>query len=148
MTVNIFLQNDSKKGYIATALEFPNCVAEGKTKAEALKNTKTAILEKLSDGELISLQIEPQNAAKPGNPWIANFGLFLDSLNDFTVLDFDEGASQQFESLRQQKIRIGTQDLRIASIVLATGGILVSRNRKDFRQVPNLTIEDWSQPQA
>ncbi len=81
MTVNIFLQNDSKKGYIATAMEFPNCVAEGKTKAEALKNAKTAILEKLSYGELISLQIEPQNATKPG----ANFGLFKD---DPTFDDF------------------------------------------------------------
>ncbi len=49
-------------------------------------------------------------------------------------------------NLRQQKIRIGTLDLRIASIVLATDGILVTRNFRDFERVPNLKIENWSTP--
>jgi len=51
-----------------------------------------------------------------------------------------------YETLRQQKIRIGTQDLRIAAIVLAVKGILVTRNWKDFAKVPDLTLEDWSIP--
>jgi tRNA(fMet)-specific endonuclease VapC len=44
----------------------------------------------------------------------------------------------------RQKIRIGTQDLRIAALVMANNGILVTRNRQDFERVPGLRFEDWS----
>jgi tRNA(fMet)-specific endonuclease VapC len=59
------------------------------------------------------------------------------------VLPFTAEAFVQLQQLRQQKVRVGTQDLRIAAIVLAVGGILVTSNRRDFAQVPGLPIEDW-----
>jgi tRNA(fMet)-specific endonuclease VapC len=46
--------------------------------------------------------------------------------------------------LKRQRVNIGSQDLRIASIVLAAGGTLVTRNRRDFNKVPGLQIDDWS----
>lgn len=64
--------------------------------------------------------------------------------NTIQVLPFDEAANTHYETLCQQKIHIGTQDLRIAAIVLSVNGILVTRNRRDFGKVPNLTLEDWS----
>ncbi|MEH1826617.1 MAG: type II toxin-antitoxin system VapC family toxin [Nostoc sp.] len=44
----------------------------------------------------------------------------------------------------RQRIRIGTQDLRIAAITLSVNSILVTRNHKDFEKVPNLRLEDWT----
>jgi tRNA(fMet)-specific endonuclease VapC len=65
-------------------------------------------------------------------------------LQDRRILDFDDRAADQFRSLKSQRIRIGTMDLRIAAIVLAHDGLLISRNLKDFRKVPNLRVEDWT----
>jgi tRNA(fMet)-specific endonuclease VapC len=70
----------------------------------------------------------------------ATFSLF----SQLEILKYDRSADDYFRQFRQQGIRIGTQDLRIASIVLAHDGIIVTRNQKDFGQVPGLTIEDWS----
>lgn len=68
----------------------------------------------------------------------------LDYFCRIRVLDFDDEAGSRYESLRQRRIRIGTRDLRIAATVLSADGILVTRNRLDFTQVPGLVLEDWS----
>ena len=47
------------------------------------------------------------------------------------ILSYDAAAVAQFDSLRQQKIRVGTQDLRIAAICLTQQAILVTRNLRD-----------------
>jgi len=65
-------------------------------------------------------------------------------LTQINVLLFDDQAAAKMNHLRQQKIRIGTLDLRIAAIVLARDGILVTRNLSHFQQVPGLPVEDWS----
>lgn len=68
----------------------------------------------------------------------------LETYRNTNVLDFDENAAKIFQNLKSQKIRIGTMDLKIASIVFANEAILVSRNLKDFEQVPDLTVQDWT----
>ena len=61
-----------------------------------------------------------------------------------TVLPFDARASIEFSSVRAQRIRIPTMDLRIASIALSNNLILLTRNAVDFGKVPNLVTEDWT----
>lgn len=63
---------------------------------------------------------------------------------DRAVLLFDDRAVAEFKHLKATKIKIGTMDLRIASIVLANAATLISRNLRDFQQVPGLQVEDWT----
>ena len=60
------------------------------------------------------------------------------------LLDFDQNAYNCYAEFVRQKIRVGTQDLRIAAIVISRNGVLVTRNRRDFERVPGLRFEDWT----
>jgi tRNA(fMet)-specific endonuclease VapC len=64
--------------------------------------------------------------------------------NHINVLPLTVAASARLADLREMKVRVGTQDLRIAAIVLSVNGVLVTSNRRDFDQVPGLAIEDWN----
>ena len=68
----------------------------------------------------------------------------LEFLRGFSVVDYDAQAEARFQSLLAQKIRVGSQDLKIASIVLSREATLITRNRKDFERVGGLKFEDWS----
>ncbi|HEY7427405.1 MAG TPA: type II toxin-antitoxin system VapC family toxin [Gemmataceae bacterium] len=65
-------------------------------------------------------------------------------LSHVQIADFDEEAIQRYEQLKKRRVKIGTNDLRIAATVLERDAILVTRNVRDFQQVPGLRIEDWS----
>lgn len=60
------------------------------------------------------------------------------------VLEFDEQAAQVFQHLRREYPRLGTMDLKIASIALVNQAVLLTRNSTDFGQVSDLSIEDWT----
>lgn len=70
----------------------------------------------------------------------------LDFFCRMPVLSFDERSSALFQQLTSLKLRVGTQDLRIASIALVNEMKLLTRNRRDFEKVPGLVFEDWSIP--
>lgn len=60
------------------------------------------------------------------------------------VFEFDEQAAQEFQRLKKLYPRIGTMDLKIASVALVNRAILLTRNSKDFGNISSLTIEDWT----
>jgi tRNA(fMet)-specific endonuclease VapC len=60
------------------------------------------------------------------------------------VLPFDAAAGATFDGLISRRVRVGTMDLRIASIALSRGLTVLSRNLGDFGKVPCLVVEDWT----
>jgi tRNA(fMet)-specific endonuclease VapC len=78
---------------------------------------------------------------------IKGYDRLLHILTDFSeaqVLPFDDAAAAQFVHLQQQRVRVSTMDLRIASIALSHSMTVLTRNLSDFRRVPSLNVEDWT----
>lgn len=67
----------------------------------------------------------------------------IETLSNLTILPFDDAAAVTFHSLQKQVRRVGPMDLKIASVCLAYDATLLSRNLKDFEQVPGLRVENW-----
>ena len=67
-------------------------------------------------------------------------------LSPFRVLPFTETTAAVFDRLRANKRlkKVGLADLLIASITLANGAPLVTRNEKHFKLVPGLTNQNWA----
>jgi tRNA(fMet)-specific endonuclease VapC len=87
--------------------------------------------------------------AKSKKELVTAYALLKETFNRLcqaNILDFNEAAFDSYNELLKQKIRVGTQDLRIAAIALSVNGIVVTRNRRDFEKVPGLKIVDWSNP--
>jgi tRNA(fMet)-specific endonuclease VapC len=60
------------------------------------------------------------------------------------ILPFSVAAIACYDGLRSLKLNVRAMDLRIAAVTLEHGGILVTRNLRDFQRVPNLTVENWA----
>ncbi|HUE73314.1 MAG TPA: type II toxin-antitoxin system VapC family toxin [Pirellulaceae bacterium] len=72
----------------------------------------------------------------------------IDFYQEWETAAFTQAAADIFMDLRKKKVRIGTQDLKIASIALASGALLLSANLVDFQKVPGLRVEDWLYPSS
>ena len=74
----------------------------------------------------------------------------MELLRKLPILEFNSIAFDRYEilllqnpNLRKKRLQ---KDMRIAAIALANNAIVVTRNRRDFEQVPGLKIEDWTIP--
>ena len=89
-------------------------------------------------------QIRKATTAAHLNECYRWLGETVDQLARLPVLYFGDKATGLYETLLSQKVRIGTQDLRIAAIALAQNAVLLTRNSQDFSRVPRLQIDDWT----
>ena len=71
-------------------------------------------------------------------------GQHLEIYAGMIVLPYDAQAHILFQMLQSQRIRIGTQDNKIAAIAIANNATVLTRNTQDFSRVPNLKYDDWS----
>lgn len=84
--------------------------------------------------------------AKKLEEQVVGYGKFKQQLKNYceiVVLDFDQAAAEKFQQLKKL-YRLGTMDLKIASISIVNQAILLTRNRSDFGQISGLSIEDWT----
>ena len=66
------------------------------------------------------------------------------ALQQFLIAAYDASCEIEFQKLRALRLRIGSRDQKIAAVTLAGKLTLITRNRGDFSQIPNLVIQDWS----
>ena len=59
-------------------------------------------------------------------------------------MSFTVACEARNQLLRRLRLKVGSQDLRIAAVALVHQLTLITRNRRDFAQVPDLKLEDWS----
>ena len=74
----------------------------------------------------------------------ARFEGLLTAFSDYQMVSFDDSAAEVFADLQRRNLRVGSMDLRIASIAIANGMTLLTCNTVDFERIPNLVFEDWT----
>ncbi len=60
------------------------------------------------------------------------------------LVPFDSACESQYQRLLLLRLRVGTQDLKIAAVALTNNLTLLTRNRVDFSRIPGLFFDDWS----
>ena len=68
----------------------------------------------------------------------------LQLLQQFPIIPFDLTCDASYQRLRALRLKVGSQDLRIAAAALVHQLTLVTRNQRDFGRIPGLRTEDWS----
>lgn len=80
MTCRVFLEQTAADHYKATPLAFSDCMAVRKTRDEALSNLTAMVNARLSQGEMVTVEIDARE-----HPWLKGAGMFKDdpSYEDF-----------------------------------------------------------------
>ncbi len=68
-----------------------------------------------------------------------------DLLNSFRLFEINDAVGQHFKQMMKTKKRPRRRgDMLIACISLAHNALLVTRNVKDYKDVPGLRVENWA----
>ena len=110
---------------------------------EKLSPVLRAKAERYAPGELVTSAIAYAEVAR-GTDWANEeaAGLVNDFFNAVSILPFDEAAGRTYSSLPFARNR---SDRLIAAHALALGLTLVTANIRDYRDIPGLDVEDWTQ---
>ncbi len=77
-----------------------------------------------------------------------NLARINEFLFPYTIVPFDTSAAEEYavirSALEKKCTTIGANDYIIAATVLADNGLLVTNNTGDFRRVPRLKLDDWT----
>jgi predicted RNase H-like HicB family nuclease len=80
MTYYGTVENGTANHYTATVIGWPNCVAEGATREEAIARVKQRFTERLQQVEIVPIEIEPTTLTLPmpdtRHPWAKFAGMY------------------------------------------------------------------------
>ncbi len=68
----------------------------------------------------------------------------LNNYRSIPVIGYDQDSALKFQELRKIYKKLGSMDLKIASICITHQALLLTRNLKDFGQIEELNTEDWT----
>ena len=132
---------------VVTHLQYPES-EQAQRLAARLEASKqpTAVTVTTFEEQVRGRLAECSRAKTPEGYALASAALhrLLSEYQNRLILLFNDRAIAEFNRLKQLKLRIGTMDLRIASIVLANDATLITRNLRDFAKIPDLRVEDWT----
>jgi tRNA(fMet)-specific endonuclease VapC len=60
------------------------------------------------------------------------------------IIPFSRASALEHQRLRKAYPRLGNMDLKIAAIAVTNNATLITRNKSDFGQIVELSIDDWS----
>lgn len=86
------------------------------------------------------------NKEQAGHDQVKGYSRFRHNLHAFckiVVLAFDQEAAAIFHQLKAAYPRIGSMDLKIASICLMHDATLLTRNLRDFEPIVGLEVANW-----
>jgi tRNA(fMet)-specific endonuclease VapC len=87
-----------------------------------------------------------QPKKRNSDSFVRTYFEFEKILRDFSVMQlvsFDKKAAEVFDDLNHKSLRVGSMDLRIASIAIANQMTLATQKSVGFERVPGLSIQDW-----
>ncbi len=123
----------------------PAVVARAATIPLSAQSISIVSVEEVVRGQLNALRTAAAGRGKVPLPRVYDiFQRRFVQLAAYRILTYTPAADAEFTRLRAQKVRIGTQDLRIAAIALVVNATVVTRNARDFTQVPGLSLEIWN----
>ncbi len=112
-----------------------------------IKNSEVGITI-ITKVEVLRGRIDYLLKAETGANWLRAQEIFFRTdqlLSQLLIVPIDHAASVEFDRLRavSKYRKIGRADLLIASITLANKATLVTRNKRHFKQIPGLRVENW-----
>ena len=78
MQYQVLVQNQTQNGFVASVIGIPGCDSEGRTKEEAVAAVKAALAEKLTQSELITIDMDLPSVSATEHPLLKHFGRFKD----------------------------------------------------------------------
>jgi tRNA(fMet)-specific endonuclease VapC len=110
----------------------------------AERSIPIVVAEQMLRGRLHAIRQAEAGKAKAGiDVAYAFLEKTIADLKQTQILSFTPQVEALVQTWKKQKIKVGISDLRIAAICIVHSATLISRNRRDFDQVPGLLVEYW-----